>query len=377
MSKGGRGTDVDPPVIWLLGKTGAGKTSIVAELTGLSREAVGNGFEPTTRTMRVYPFPAEDPIVRFLDTRGLGDVERDDEAQGITEARRQAQLILVVVRANDRQLDDIVSTVREAREAHPDWPVIVAQTTLHNLYPHGSRHPLPDPFTGGPEDDTTADVPGDLRNNLSIQRRLFADLPGTGSLRFVPLDFTRPEQGLPPGDFGIDRLLDALVAVRIELLDRLVERHRGSLDDRIRTRLVLPLAALAAATNAVPVPLLGGFGSTAFQVLLVREIARRRGLDAGIEMWREFLGAMGAGFALSFGASWLVQQVLKLGIGPGSAAVATWTFAVTWGIGEAALYFFKEKAAGRSVDPEDLRRRFRRAADEGRARHAADREKPA
>jgi hypothetical protein len=33
------------PVVWLLGKTGAGKTAIVAALTGDPRVEVGQGFE--------------------------------------------------------------------------------------------------------------------------------------------------------------------------------------------------------------------------------------------------------------------------------------------------------------------------------------------
>jgi predicted GTPase len=60
------------PVVWLLGKTGAGKTAIVAGLTGDPYAEVGEGFEPCTRTAAFYDMPPEVPLLRFLDTRGIG-----------------------------------------------------------------------------------------------------------------------------------------------------------------------------------------------------------------------------------------------------------------------------------------------------------------
>src|SRR6056297_3083571 len=65
------------PVIWLLGKAQSGKTSIVRALTGSSRAAIGDGFQPCTRTAARYDFPPDAPVVSFLDTRGLGDVASD------------------------------------------------------------------------------------------------------------------------------------------------------------------------------------------------------------------------------------------------------------------------------------------------------------
>lgn len=63
------------PVMWLLGKTGAGKTAIVAALSGDPRAKVGEGFEPCTRTAAFYDVPPEAPLLRFLDTRGLGELQ--------------------------------------------------------------------------------------------------------------------------------------------------------------------------------------------------------------------------------------------------------------------------------------------------------------
>ena len=65
------------PVVWLLGKVQSGKTSIIRVLTQSSDAEIGSGFRACTRTARVFDFPNEAPIIRFLDTRGLGEVAYD------------------------------------------------------------------------------------------------------------------------------------------------------------------------------------------------------------------------------------------------------------------------------------------------------------
>lgn len=358
--------EASEPVIWLLGKTQAGKTSIVAELTGQSRDEVGNGFEPMTKTARVYPFPSDKPILRFLDTRGLADVEDYDSSVDVVSARRMAHVVMVVVRVDDQHIDEIVATVRETRAAHPRWPVVVVQSSLHNTYARDGAHVSPYPFVGTDEDFDLPGLPGTLRRALKAQRALFADVPGTGPLLFVPLDFTQPDQGLPPGDYGSDRLFEALHRVVHDVAESLEAGKRARAENDVRTKIILPWAFAAAAANAVPLPLVGGLGSASVQAVMVRNIAQRFGLSAGLDMWAEFLSAMGAGFALGFGAGWLAQQVLKLGVGLGSAAVAAWTFAVTWGIGEAALYYFRERAAGRVPNQDELGGRYRAAFEEAK-----------
>ncbi len=88
------------PVIWLIGKTGAGKTSIIAALTGDDRAKVGNGFEPCTRTASVYDLPRDAPAIRFLDTRGLEEVNYEP-AEDIAWCEDQAHLLLAVMSIAD------------------------------------------------------------------------------------------------------------------------------------------------------------------------------------------------------------------------------------------------------------------------------------
>src|ERR1700690_2189933 len=88
------------PVVWLLGKTGAGKTAIVAALTGDPRAVVGQGFEPCTRTAAFYDVPREAPLLRFLDTRGLGEADYDP-VKDVAWSEGQSHLVLVAMQVAD------------------------------------------------------------------------------------------------------------------------------------------------------------------------------------------------------------------------------------------------------------------------------------
>jgi len=163
--------------LWLLGKTGAGKTAIVTALTGDPYAEVAEGFEPCTRTAAYYDVPPEAPLLRFLDTRGLGEVDYDP-TKDIAWCERQSHLVLVVMQVADPVQDKLVRVLGQARRRHRDWPVVVAQTGLHRLCPAGAKHPEPYPCTGGPDDESHATLPHALRQALAHQRRLFDGVPG-------------------------------------------------------------------------------------------------------------------------------------------------------------------------------------------------------
>src|SRR5690606_40968696 len=71
-----------------LGKVQSGKTSIVRALTGCTDAEIGTGYAPCTRTSRVFDFPPEAPVIRFLDTRGLGEARYDPTEDLRSEERR-------------------------------------------------------------------------------------------------------------------------------------------------------------------------------------------------------------------------------------------------------------------------------------------------
>jgi uncharacterized protein (DUF697 family) len=350
-------------VVWLLGKTGAGKTAIIAALTGDPRAKVGLGFEPCTRTADFYDFPPEAPLLRFLDTRGLGEANYDPTSD-IAWCEDQSHLLLVVMQASDPVQHVVIDALEHARREHPSWPIVVAQTGLHRLYPAGTGHPLPDPFTGGPEDLTLETIPQPLRQALSHQRSLFDRLRGPYPT-FVPLDFTLPEDGFPLQEYGLGRLWQKLEDVGPAAFEALHLANTDAESDHIRAKsrpLIYGYGAAAAGAGAVPIPLVGLGGLAGVVSMMLRSLANRYDVAWAPATFGQFSGAVGGGALAWWALRYGLREVLKLIPVAGSVAAgalnAAAGFAVTVAIGEAACVWLGYQRRGVSAPTAEVRRAF-------------------
>jgi uncharacterized protein (DUF697 family) len=368
------------PIIWLLGKTGSGKTSIVAALTRDPRALIGTGFKPCTAHSFIYEWPSEAPVLRFLDTRGLGEPGYDP-GDDIAYAEKQAHFLLVTMKAKDPSQDEIVSALKEIKRRHPTWPTIVAQTTLHSLYPRGAAHPTEYPYLGTDADDANAALPQDLRRALRYQRNLFERLMGSAPI-FVPLDFTLPEDGYAPATFGLEALKGALEKAGVDVLRELEETYAEESNDEIARKshpLIIGYTAAAGASGAVPIPLVG-IGSLATLVgLMLHALAGRYQVGWNWARISEFAGAIGAGALLNFGLRYALGELLKLipveGTLAGGVLNAVAASALVYAIGHAACVYLGEVRKGQVVSSEDIRRAFKRALDDASNRPQAEKPK--
>ena len=231
-------------------------------------------YEACTKTARIFDFPAEAPIIRFLDTRGLGEVAYDP-AEDIAFCEGRSHLILVVMKARDFQQQAVIEALRAARKRHPDWPVVVAQTSLHEAYPPGAGHVLPYPFGS---EEPAAEVAPDVLRALHHQRTLFSAIPGKGELRFVPIDFTQAGDGLEPQDYGREALVESLVAAAPAAVATVVAQlapHGDSAQRNLNSH-ILGFAFAAGASDAFP--LTGIVGVPVVQAAMLRHIGLRCGV---------------------------------------------------------------------------------------------------
>jgi uncharacterized protein (DUF697 family) len=347
------------PVVWLLGKVQSGKTSIVRELTQATTAEIGNGYEACTKTARIFDFPAEAPIIRFLDTRGLGEVAYDP-AEDIAFCEGRSHLILVVMKARDFQQGAVIEALRAARKRHPDWPVVVAQTSLHEAYPPGAGHVLPYPFGS---EEPAAEVAPDVLRALHHQRTLFSAIPGKGELRFVPIDFTQAGDGLEPQDYGREALVESLVAAAPAAVATVVAQlapHGDSAQRNLNSH-ILGFAFAAGASDAFP--LTGIVGVPVVQAAMLRHIGLRCGVTWDKRTAGEFAAALGAGtlarVASGFGVRQLVKLIPVYGQTAGAVAAATASFAATYAMGKAATHFLRRRQAG--AHGEDVQSVYRAA----------------
>jgi uncharacterized protein (DUF697 family) len=339
------------PLVWLIGKVQSGKTSIVRALTGASDAEIGAGFKACTKTARIFDFPAAAPIIRFLDTRGLGEAAYDPAAD-IAYCQDRAHLLLAVVKAMDAGQGAVVDVVRAARQRHPDWPVVVAQTTLHEGYAEAAAHILPYPFGSKA---SPAAAPEALRRVLAHQRSLFAGLPGQGSLRFVPIDFTQPGDGYDPIDYGREALIAALVDVAPDAMKvalRALPASDGDADARAANPYILGYAAAAGASDALPVA--GIVTVPVMQAAMLRQLAQIYGVHWDRRSYGEFLAALGTGTLIRTASTFGIRQLVKLvpvyGQTVGAATAAAASFAATYAIGKAASYYLTRRKRGAEVD---------------------------
>lgn len=335
-------------VVWLLGKVQSGKSSIVRALTGASEAEIGSGFKACTATARIFDYPAEAPVVRFLDTRGLGEAGYDATAD-MAVAESQSHLVLVVMKATDTAQAAVLDAVRQVRERHPNWPVLVAQTSLHEAYPPGTDHPERYMFDAAGQ--PLAKLPGDLERTLAWQRREVMKLPGNGPIAFVPIDFTKPEDGFTPQSYGFDQLRSSLVTVAPgAVATAIVTATDQALDGRAERarRHVLGYATAAAAADVVPVA--GAVAVPAVQAKMLHSLGEIHGVVWDKRMVGEMSAALGAGvlarMAGSFGARQLAKLIPVWGQTAGAATAAGVSFATTYALGIAASVYLRRRVNG-------------------------------
>jgi uncharacterized protein (DUF697 family) len=340
------------PVVWLLGKVQSGKTSVIRAITQSSDAAIGDGFRPCTRTARLYAFPNDMPVLRFLDTRGLGEANYDP-AEDLAFSERSAHLVLVTMRAMDSDQGAVFEALHKVRSRHRDWPIVVAQTSLHDAYRPGEGHTIPYPFEPKAPPAAIARIPTDLMRALAYQRTLFDALPGRGALLFAPVDLTKPEDGLPPADYGLDALTEALATVApAGMLSALTAMPGFKADPRARSAdpIVMGHSMAAAGGDLVPIPVAGAIAASTIQVRMLSQLGRLYGIEWDRRAYAELTAAIGAGTVAKVAAGVGLRQLAKFlpvyGQTAGAAASAAASFAVTYALGKAAVYYLHGRRLG-------------------------------
>jgi len=379
-------SDAPIPTIWLFGKTGSGKTSIIRYLTGAQHAEIGNGFRPQTKHSQLYSFPDEEtPLVKFLDTRGLGEADYD-ESTDLQELNGSAHLLVVTVRAMDQSLEEIITPLRAIRLANPERPILLALTALHDAYP-GQQHPALDPFdqssltelvgaenqvsleigNPSPAENTQLlehapmaklphDLPGNLLDSLKAQLERFSGLYDD----YVTIDLTKPEEGFDQPDFGGMRMKRALLhqlpmAYQQTMVQLDSMRNAlGNLHKEQCAPIILAHSVLAASVAAVPVPWIDIPAVLAIQSSLARRLALLNHQTLDATTLAQVSGVLGGRVAVQMGVRAGLKFIPWVGIAANSAA----TFAITYASGWAWNWYCMEKKWGHIPTAKQLKAQY-------------------
>lgn len=365
------------PVFWLFGKTGSGKSSIVRYITGSTQAEIGNGFQPQTRSSFRYDFPdSAETLVRFLDTRGLGEAGYNAR-EDIESFDSSTHVVIVVARVMDHALAEVITPLRQIRAARPTRPILLALTCLHEAYPF-QQHPNPDPFdrtaaaASEPVDNGEVTTPLDqvreesddglhpsrlalhpaLQRSLREQEERFAGLVD----RIIPIDLTNPDEGYSEPNFGGKRLEEALIellpaACRQALINLDVVRDSlRDLTEKQAMPTILTYSSLAATSAASPLPWVDIPVVMALQTRLVYLLADLYGQEMNASLLAQMVGAVSGRLAVRFA----IKAPLKLIPFVGQTANAAMAFAYTFSLGKACCWYFGEMKNGHVPSPEDL-----------------------
>jgi len=335
----------------ILGRRGAGKSSLINAIFGERMAAVGSVLSETGRPVW-YSYAGPRGEMRILDTRGLGDRTRPEAANfqdaldeiraGLAGEWPDAILFLCKAKDVDSHIAQDIANVEAVRafiaEKHRyQAPVVAVVTQVDELDPKRVEPPY--------EDETK-------RRNIATAVDTIDEAlteKGIALARVIPVSTYAEYDGdrrVYDNYWNIEELVDYLV----EVLPRSAQVQMARLAQlrvvqaKLARKMTAAAAAVAAGIAAVPIPVADILPITALQIGLITGIAYVSGREVSKKAAREFLVALGANvgaaFALREGARALAKLVFP---GAGSAVSAGVAFAGTWGLGEASIAYFIEK----------------------------------
>ncbi|HEY1693983.1 MAG TPA: GTPase [Polyangiaceae bacterium] len=349
-----------PPALVLVGRRGAGKSSLVNALFGAKVAELGHVTAQTGRG-RWYRYERGGGAMSILDTRGIQEGSLPAEADAAktalesiaVELRAQAPDVVVFVAkasevdaAIDADLDALEKVYDEVRRAHRLEPPLIAVVTHCDLLePKSTRLHRADKE---PEDD----VAEKKRHVAEAEQALVRKLDGRDKLRprhvatvGTSVYMSWKNDGTLRADerWHVDELA-------MKLFEHLPDASRAELaratqvravQEDLATSLTKATAAVCAGIGAAPVPFADTIPLTALQAGLVAGIAWIGGRSVDKKGAGEFVGALTANVGVAFALREGFRQLMKV-IAPGGGAIvsATVAFSGTMAIGAAAKAYY-------------------------------------
>lgn len=333
-------------------------------ITQSSNAEIGNGFQPCTRNSSLYAFPDEAScLLRFLDTRGLGEAGYDP-TEDLNYCQEHAHLVMVVIKAMDHAQKPVLDVLDTVRKKRPNWPIIVVQTALHEGYEQRTDpHMIPFPFDTQPWPSTLA---SGLVRSLKNQRSEFAKF----SKRFVAVDLTLPEDAMEPANYGLESLWAAIEEEFPHGLRSILEAQPalraefGDIYYSTAWKHIISYSVAAGGAGAVPWPLVDIPIVIGIQAKMFHAISSIYGQPITRQLMTEFGTAVGGSMLARFLRSLLSKLVPVFG----SFFGAAYNAATTYALGCTLCWYFAQLKRGATPDADQLRKFYAKELDEGRRR---------
>ena len=327
------------PVLWLLGKTGSGKSSLIHAVTNDDSVKIGNGFRPCTLTACSYDFPQEKPLFRFLDTRGLAEASYDASAD-ITACQDRSHALVIVAKAEDPEQSSVLNALQQIRKSGDVAQLLLVHTGVELIVDLHERQQC-------------------IAHNQEQVEKTWGS-----TVEAVAVDFEL-EDGSTVGVDVLKTKLAELLPIIAQISD---DKAYASLEERNFYQVkkeVLWYSAAAGASDAVPA--VGLVSVPAIQGKMLHSLANQYEVKWNSRTLSEFAGALGAGFGVQYASRLGIRQLVKFipvyGQTVGSASAAAISFGSTYAIGRTACMYLFYKSKGDAVPKDELQAVYKKALD--------------
>lgn len=361
-----------PPRIFLIGRTGVGKSSLINALCGAYVAPVSD-TRSCTETAQTYQCKdGERTLMEILDTRGIAEsdnlnAEISAEDMLINQVKEFSPDVAIFM-LNCTHRDDVDSDVNFLKKLSESYaqaynmrlPIVAVVNKCDEMAP--SRLKNPNEYTESKTKKIAEQVKHYkeiiVKNNLKIDDIIavsslidWMTADGTeidaDSIESLPVSDIENLQIAFDGRYHIEELLNILEKAILDFSARMGLRMALKLQEvvrRIANQLNKSFSAMSATVALSPIPISDIYILLLLQGILVCLIASLSGRDISLDTAKEFVLSMGGIAGAGYGFRLLAQQASKIlnvfWAGSGSAVSASIAALGTSAIGKAAIAYY-------------------------------------
>lgn len=361
-----------PPRIFLIGRTGVGKSSLINALCGAYVAPVSD-TRSCTETAQTYQCKdGERTLMEILDTRGIAEsdnlnAEISAEDMLINQVKEFSPDVAIFM-LNCTHRDDVDSDVNFLKKLSESYaqaynmrlPIVAVVNKCDEMAP--SRLKNPNEYTESKTKKIAEQVKHYkeiiVKNNLKIDDIIavsslidWMTADGTeidaDSIESLPVSDIENLQIAFDGRYHIEELFNILEKAILDFSARMGLRMALKLQEvvrRIANQLNKSFSAMSATVALSPIPISDIYILLLLQGILVCLIASLSGRDISLDTAKEFVLSMGGIAGAGYGFRLLAQQASKIlnvfWAGSGSAVSASIAALGTSAIGKAAIAYY-------------------------------------
>lgn len=374
-----------PPKIFVMGRTGTGKSSLINALCGAYVAPVG---DIRSCTLDAEPYECKDsgrPLMEVLDTRGIGELTALDPISAEKKIIQQIKefspdVALLVLDAGDRS--DMIKTDAEfmkkvSKEYYSinkvELPIVVVLNKCDQIYPIEYNDNKIKNINEAVQRDKEAIATIRLKvaHIIAVSSYLEWKTPdgnfiSVEDINSLPKCDIENLQIARDGRYQIEELLDILGDSILDSGAKMGLRMASRLNDvvkRLAKQLNKIFSGLSMAVATTPIPGSDIYVLIAIQSILVYLIVLLSGREASLDTAKEFVfsmgGVAGAGYIFRLTSQQLTKFANIVFPGAGSTVSALIASGGTGAIGNAAIAYYID---GKLID--EVSKEFKKSRSE-------------